>query len=255
MLATTISEYLEIWPRAFPYMVVIGFIFTVFLILFSSIHVFITWFTPNRRFQKSLAQGSAIFLHNLKGWLIYACPFNFYIVWGSLLLIPIVSFIPIVFFDVRTLIFYWFIICSGILLFLYYLIFAKFHAKLAPPKYYISNSCFGLRFFLQDIIIPSSAINELMEDRQKLRTAIKFQYKVRIINWKRTMTIYFRFSTLKDLNGFTEKINAVSLLKWQEKALSPLGGIITTAAHESIQFIDGASLEEQLPSRILQILS
>ena len=253
MIVATLPEYLEIWPRVFSYMLTLGIFGTIIGVLLMSLDMIITRLTPVKRFQWYLSQGVPVFLYNLRGWLTYQVVLILYFVWGAFLLTPIVSFIPIIFFDIRTLIIYWEFLGLIVLFVLYYFRIHRYHKKIAHFTYYWENQCLGIQFYGIDIIIPSQAIVAYSKDYSLHRVAITFKYQLRVVHWERERTYSFQFSSEKTYNDFIDQFILITGIEWKEKSLKSVSKLATL--YEPIRFLDLASLSKELPDRTLKILS
>ena len=259
MITETIPEYLEIWPRVFPYMVTLGVQMTILVSMVMSLYLLFTWFTPSRIFQQRLNQGIPVFLNTFKGWLRQHFIVVLYLVWGAFLLTPILGFIPIVVFNIRNSLI---LEALGliVLTILYKWKLHKYHKKIAHTKYYFKNQSVGLRFFGNDIIIPFQAIIDGIKDDLIHKAALRFQVQVPLSRSKRERTYYFQFSTRESYDAFIEAFNEIKAFEWKEETLaSTKDSLFTTdketLSYESTQFLNKTSLEKELPERTLKILT
>jgi len=241
-------------------MVTLAVQMTILATLIMTIFLLFTWFTPRRIFQRRLYQGIPVFLNNFTGWLRYHFIIVLYFVWGAFLLTPILSFIPIVMFNIRTLVIMWEALGLIVLYILYKWKFHKYHKKIAQTKYYFKNQRVGLRFFGNDIIIPSQAIIDGIKDDSIRKAALRFQVQVPVLRSKRERTYYFQFSTRESYDTFIEAFNEIKTFEWKEETLASAKDSLFTAdketlSYESTQPLNKTSLEKELPKRTFKILT
>lgn len=146
----------------------LGLFMTLFLALIFLPYLLLSRFTPMSIFQRRLNRGVPIFLTNFLGWLRYHFLIILYFSWGAFLLTPILSFIPILVFDIRISIYLWEIASFFTLFVLYSWKLGKYHKKIAHTKYYVVKECLGLRYFGNDIIIP---FKPLLQGSKKMQFA------------------------------------------------------------------------------------
>ena len=253
MITATITEYLEIWPRVFSYIVTVGILMTLFMTLIFLLAL-IPWFSPLSRLNTNLTKGFASPLWNVPAWVKKNFLLILYFAWGSLLLVPVISFVPIVVFDFRTQILFWYLLCLFVAWFLYGKWVRKIHSRLARPQYYIVNECLGIRAFGGDILIPPQAILELTKDNQTQRIAIKIESSLSFIPLTGKATNYLQFASREAFEECIARISQVTTIKWQEKSLTTWVTRFLNVPIENVQYLPEEDLEKHLPSKTLTLV-
>ncbi|MHA2227076.1 MAG: hypothetical protein ACXAC8_17810 [Candidatus Hodarchaeales archaeon] len=252
MITATITEYLEIWPRVFSYMVTVGILMTVFMTLVFLLAL-IPWFTPISRINTNLTEGFASAQWNVPAWVKKNFLLILYFAWGSLLLVPVISFVPIIVFDFRTQILFWYFLSLFVAWFLYDQWAGKIHGRLVRPQYYIIKECLGIRAFGGDILIPPQAILELTKDNPTRRIAIKIESSLGLIPLTGKATNYLQFSTQDAFEECIARISQITVVEWQEKSLTTWVTRFLNPPVEDVQYLPEDDLENYLPAKTLTL--
>lgn len=251
MITASIQEYLEIWPRALDYMINFGIQWTILSLLFVSGFPLLSWLSPVRRYQHYLKQGIPSYLFTIRGCIRQYYILVLYLIWGSLILVPIVSFIPIVFLNIRTLVSNWILISLGFTLLLHRK-FVRYHARFAhKPTYYVYNQILGLRPFENDILFPFQSIKACYYDTSTLTASIRFTF--RVFRMKRKRTHVFQFTERGAFDVFLASIHQMTGVEWEAQSLSSVkaGDIYS---YDSITLIPESAFQRVLSKKALKIL-
>ncbi|MHA1967313.1 MAG: Kelch repeat-containing protein [Candidatus Hodarchaeales archaeon] len=249
----SISEFLNIWPRVFPTILLIECVMILSSIFISLLFGILTKFQNTKRMRKYLyVNGWPININSFKGYQknVGITIVNTAILAG--LLMPVISFLPIILYNASFKIIDLYLMGLIPAYFLNTFGISRLHKKLEKPRYYYLNDLLVIQSFGNDLIIPVSAMKKLQMDPDRLWAAIHIKYRFFPISWT---TKYFAFDSIAELNTFIEEINVIVPLPWEVSSFSSFVRKILIIPHKNIQNIHRSALETQLNTKTLQVLT
>ncbi len=204
MINATIEGFLRIWPRVFPTMLVflgLGTILATIIVLLSA---FFSGLAQEKMIKKYVfLNGYPVKLGSFKGSLKYSSFDIILTLWIAVLLMPVISFLPIMLFDasilLRDLLIIGFI--PGFIL--SQIIMRRVNRRFEETKIYFYSSGIGLNRLGKDYIYPNKAIKRLRVDREKKWLAMGVKYRFFPESWG---NIYLEFTSLEELENCVKTI-------------------------------------------------
>jgi hypothetical protein len=252
MISASIEEYISIWPRVLPYMVYLFFVVTLSACIVTVLFMILVTAIGVKTHAKNIFQRRVPSrVYNLKGYYRNNGVSLFITFWMALILIPVISFIPIVIFDIRILIVEWLFINIPICFVLNELFVFRLHKKFEQPKLYSYPGGIGIQTFGNDFIIPNPAIKQLVVDTDLLWVVIRVKYRFVPV----FVSQYFAFNSREELTQFRDFISRTVELPWDKKSYSSVFYKIIARTTRNVQIIDHLDLSSVLHSKTMKVLT
>ena len=252
MINVTIEEFLAIWPRVFPTMALLFIIFTIGSVIFSVVLGLISKSANEKRIENYIFQkGYPVIIYSFRGYLKNNGVSLIVTLWIAILLIPVISFLPIILFDASFLIKDLAIMGMPIAFLITNTIGNRFHKRFEKPRFYFFSSGLGIESFGNDLIIPSSAIKRLRIDTKEKWLAINIKARFFPAAWT---WHYYQFDTQERLSDFRKKINLIVDLPWEDHTFSKFRYKLFIVPYKKITFINQSEMEKQINPKTQRIL-
>lgn len=224
------------------------------LLLFASSGVLMWGLVQNtEQVRKELSNDYSVLRYTPLGWTRIVGLLITMIVVGTMLLTPLIAlFSEVVLHITLTVQIYTFVASLPAIL-LYLIIAGVTQRKLSKPAYYVRNSCLGIRFYDNDLVIPLSGLILLQKDDNALRIAVRF--KTRLFRFIPLKPLYrFQFRTQESYQEFLTKVQSSLLLSAEDHSFRDLWFKLTRISRHQPELLSFDDLLGYIPNQLLEAI-
>ncbi|MHA2108461.1 MAG: hypothetical protein ACW99R_12190 [Candidatus Hodarchaeales archaeon] len=247
----TINEFLNIWPRVFPTMLLFLILGTGVGILLAVMTGFSSKLVKEEILRKYIYQnGFPVKIGSFKGHIKYSSLDTLLAMWLAVFLMPIISFLPIMLYDASILLRdLWLVgLVPGFVIALPTM--SRINRRFEKTKVYFYSSGMGISRLGKDFIFPNRALRKIRIDKEKKWIVLKIKYRFLP---ERIGNVYLAFTTLEELETCAQEIELMTKIPVEaSKFTSRYYKLV--APYKNVQMIQYTELPDHILPKTFRIL-